>query len=137
MSLAAGPTSRDVPALNVVYKLVEIERNGHVDFKSKFSEEKVYLPGRKQIFRFSAGVQYDHDVLARSCEEFPEGVPLLHPVMRDGRRLKPRPCLQDARSNALANLARLPDPHHALRNAPAYPVAKSEALLNLLEEVRE
>ena len=130
-------TSRDVPALNVVYKLVELERNGHVDYKSKFSEDKVYLPGRKQVFRFSAGAHYHHDTIARSSEDFPEGAPLLHPVMRDGRRLKSRPCLQDARANALANLARLPEPYHALRNAPAYPVVKSEALLHLLEEVRE
>ena len=30
-----------------------------------------------------------------------------------------------------------PGPDHALRNAPGYPVAKSEALQRLLEEVRE
>ena len=130
-------TSRDVPALSVVYKLVEIERDGHVDYKSKFSEEKFYLPGRKQVFRFSAGAHYHHDMIARSCEEPSEGTPLLHPVMRDGRRLRPRPRLQDARANVLANLDRLPEPYHALQNAPAFPVAKSEALLRLLEEVRE
>ncbi len=39
-------TSRDVPALSVVYKLVETERNGQVEYKAKFSEEKVYCPGR-------------------------------------------------------------------------------------------
>jgi nicotinate phosphoribosyltransferase len=130
-------TSRDVPALGVVYKLVEIERDGHVDYKSKFSEEKFYLPGRKQVFRFSASTHYHHDMIARSCEEPSEGTPLLHPVMRDGRRLRPRPCLQDARANVLANLDRLPAAYHALQNAPAFPVAKSEALLRLLEEVRE
>jgi nicotinate phosphoribosyltransferase len=130
-------TSRDVPALNVVYKLVEIEHNGRVDYKSKFSEEKVYSPGRKQVFRFSVGDHYDHDMITRSQEEPAEGIPLLHPVMRGGRRLASRPCLQDARSKALANLDRLPEPYHALRNWPVYPVAKSEALQSLLEEVSE
>jgi nicotinate phosphoribosyltransferase len=130
-------TSRDVPALSVVYKLVEIEHNGQVDYKSKFSEEKVYSPGRKQVFRFSAGAHYHHDLITRSREEPSEGTPLLHPVMRHGRRLRSRPCLQDARTNVLANLDRLPEPYHALRNAPGYPVAKSEALQRLLEEVRE
>ncbi len=130
-------TSRDVPALNVVYKLVEIEHNGQVDYKSKFSEDKVYSPGRKQVFRFSAGGHYHHDLITRSREEPSEGTPLLHPVMRNGRRLRSRPCLQDARTNVLANLDRLPEPYHALRNAPGYPVAKSEALQRLLEEVRE
>jgi nicotinate phosphoribosyltransferase len=130
-------TSRDVPALSVVYKLVEIEHNGRVNYKSKFSEEKVYSPGRKQVFRFSAGDHYDHDMITRSHEEPAEGIPLLHPVMRGGRRLTSRPCLQDARTKVLAHLDRLPEPYHALRNAPAYPVAKSEALQHLLEEVRE
>ncbi|HYA63952.1 MAG TPA: nicotinate phosphoribosyltransferase [Candidatus Sulfotelmatobacter sp.] len=130
-------TSRDVPALSVVYKLVETERNGRVEHKSKFSEEKVYWPGRKQIFRFSEGAQYHHDVIARSSENFSGGAPLLRPVMRHGHRLRPRARLQDSRTNALANLELLPEPYHALRDAPAYPVAKSEALQRLLEEVHE
>jgi nicotinate phosphoribosyltransferase len=130
-------TSRDVPALNVVYKLVEIEHDGHVDYKSKFSEEKAYSPGRKQVFRSSAGAHYHHDLITRSHEEPSEGTALLHPVMRDGRRLRSRPCLREARTNVLANLDCLPEAYHALRNAPSYPVAKSEALQRLLEEVRE
>ena len=130
-------TSRDVPALGVVYKLVEIEHNGRVNYKSKFSEDKVYSPGRKQVFRFLTGDHYDHDMITRSHEEPAEGIPLLHPVMRGGRRLTSRPCLRDARTKVLANLDRLPEPYHALRNALAYPVAKSEALQRLLEEVRE
>jgi len=130
-------TSRDTPALNVVYKLVEIERDGHVDYKSKFSEKKVYSPGRKQVFRFSDGAQYHHDLITRCGEEPSGGTPLLQPVMRHGQRLRPRPRLQDSRANALANLVRLPEPYHALRDALAYPVAKSEALQRLLEEVRE
>jgi nicotinate phosphoribosyltransferase len=130
-------TSRDVPALSVVYKLVEIEHNGRVDYKSKFSEEKFYSPGRKQVFRFSVGGQYHHDVIGRSSEKPSGGTPLLHPVMRHGQRLRPRPRLQDSRTNVLANLDCLPEPYHALRDAPGYPVAKSEALQRLLEEVRE
>ena len=130
-------TSRDVPALSVVYKLVETEQNGRVEYKSKFSEEKVYLPGRKQVFRFSEGVKYHHDVIARFDEEPYGGTPLLRPVMRHGLRLRPRPRLQDARINVLANLDLLPEPYHALQDAPAYPVAKSEALVHLLEEVHQ
>lgn len=130
-------TSRDVPALGVVYKLVEIEHNGHVEYKTKFSEEKVYMPGRKQVFRFMDGAKYGHDLITRSTEEPSGGAPLLHPVMRDGRRLKSRPRIQDSRASVLADLDRLPESYHALRDAPAYPVAKSEALQQLLEEVRD
>jgi nicotinate phosphoribosyltransferase len=130
-------TSRDVPALGVVYKLVEIEQDGRVDYKTKFSEEKVYMPGRKQVYRFSEGDQYHHDLITRSAEQPSGGVPLLHPVMRDGQRLKSPSHIQDSRAGVLANLGRLPEPFQALRNAPAYPVAKSEALVRLLEEFRD
>jgi nicotinate phosphoribosyltransferase len=130
-------TSRDVPALSVVYKLVETEHNGHVEYKSKFSEEKVYWPGRKQVFRFSSGPQYDHDLIARAVEKPPGGTPLLYPLMCDGRRLRPTQRVQDLRTKALANLDRLPEAYHALQDAPEFPVAKSAALQSLLEEVRE
>jgi nicotinate phosphoribosyltransferase len=130
-------TSRDVPALSVVYKLVETERGGQVDYKTKFSEDKVYWPGRKQVFRFSSAGRYHHDLIARR-EEKPSGAaPLLQPVMRGGRRLRPRPTLPDCRAAVLAALDCLPEPYHALQQAPLYPVAKSEALQRLLEDVRE
>jgi nicotinate phosphoribosyltransferase len=130
-------TSRDVPALSVVYKLVETERDGNVEYKSKFSEEKVYLPGRKQVFRFYRGTQFHHDLIACANEKPPEGTPLLSPVMRQGRRVKSRARLRDSRIGVLASLDLLPEAHHALQNAPVYPVAKSKALQRLLEEVHE
>jgi nicotinate phosphoribosyltransferase len=108
-----------------------------VEYKSKFSEEKVYSPGRKQVFRFSDGAQYHHDLIARSSEKPSGGTPLLHPVMRQGRRLRSRPRLQDSRINVLADLDLLPEPYHALHDAPTYPVGKSEALQRLLEEIRQ
>jgi nicotinate phosphoribosyltransferase len=130
-------TSRDVPALGVVYKLVETERHGQVEYKTKFSERKVHLPGRKQVFRFSRDGQYDHDLIARSSENYPDGVALLHPVMKNGRRLGARHSLDELRSGTLKNLAHLPEKYKVLRNAPAYPVLKSSALERLLDEVRD
>jgi len=129
-------TSRDVPALSVVYKLVETEAGGIVAPKTKFSEEKVYWPGRKQVFRFSEGGHYHHDLLARVQEAYPEAAPLLEPVMRAGRRLAPAPPVKQIRERTLANLACLPEAYLALRGAPIYPVEKSAALDQLLEEVR-
>ncbi len=129
-------TSRDVPALSVVYKLVETETGGVVEPKTKFSEEKVYWPGRKQVFRFSQGGQYHHDLLACAQEDYPEASPLLEPVMRGGRRLAPAPPVKQIRERTLANLACLPEAYQALRGAPAYPVEKSAGLDQLLEEIR-
>ena len=129
-------TSRDVPALSVVYKLVETERNGRVEYKAKFSEEKVYCPGRKQVFRFAQDGKYVHDVLARSDESYPEAEALLHPLMRDGRTLNARRPASAIRQAVLASMERLPEKYHALRDAPGYPVKKSDALIQLFEEVR-
>ncbi len=129
-------TSRDVPALSVVYKLVETEKSGVVEPKTKFSEEKVYWPGRKQVFRFSQHGKYHHDLLARAEEEYPAASPLLQTVMKAGRRLAPAPPVKEIRELTLANLACLPEAYHSLREAPAYPVEKSVGLERLLEEVR-
>jgi len=129
-------TSRDVPALSVVYKLVETETGGVPEPKTKFSEEKVYWPGRKQVFRFSQGGYYHHDLLVCAQEDYPEASPLLEPVMRAGRRLAPAPPVKQIRERTLANLTCLPDAYRALRGAPAYPVEKSAGLDRLLEEIR-
>ncbi|HZP02169.1 MAG TPA: nicotinate phosphoribosyltransferase [Terriglobia bacterium] len=129
-------TSRDVPALSVVYKLVETERGGHVEPKTKLSEEKVYYPGRKQVFRYSINGQYHHDLVARANEYWPDAEPLLRPLMKEGRRLDSPVPLGELRSRTLRNLRRLPNEYKALRSAPAYPVLKSEALERLLESVR-
>ena len=129
-------TSRDVPALSVVYKLVETERAGRTEYKTKFSDQKVHWPGRKQVFRFSPGGQFHHDVLARAGEDFPGGSSLLEPVMLNGRRTASPPPLAEVRARALANLERLPERYRRLRDAPSYPVIKSPALEQLLDEVR-
>jgi nicotinate phosphoribosyltransferase len=107
-----------------------------VEPKTKFSEEKVYWPGRKQVFRFSQGGQYHHDLLARAQEDYPQASPLLAPVMRAGRRLAPAPPVKQIRERTLAHLACLPDAYRALRAAPVYPVEKSAGLDQLLEEIR-
>ncbi len=130
-------TSRDVPTLSVVYKLVEIEHDGRTEYKTKFSEQKVYSPGRKQVFRFSRDKQYDRDLIACCGEDHPEAEALLHPVMRGGRRLDPPAPIQTVRARTLAQLERLPEPYHSLRRAATYPVAKSAQLERLLKEVRE
>ncbi len=130
-------TSKDFPALGVVYKLVETEQNGRREYQTKLSEEKVYSPGKKQIFRFPRLGPYAYDVLARATENFPEGTPLLKLAMRQGRRLTAPAPTVELRARTLRELDRLPAAYHALHNAPRYPVRKSPALERLLEQVLE
>ncbi|HXJ93061.1 MAG TPA: nicotinate phosphoribosyltransferase [Terriglobia bacterium] len=134
-------TSRDVPALGVVYKLVEVEHDGQVEYKTKFSEQKAHWPGRKQIFRFSRtdgdGRQiFHHDLITCCGEDHPEGAPLLEPVMRAGHRLEPPHPIREARARALAGLERLPERYKSLHDGPRYPVGYSARLERLREEVR-
>jgi len=130
-------TSRDVPALSVVYKLVEMIREGRTEMATKFSDQKVYWPGRKQVFRFSKEGSYDYDLLGRAEEKVPEGAPLLKPALREGRRVRAARPLAEIRADTLRHLDLLPEVYHALEGAPAYPVEKSASLDRLLEEARE
>jgi nicotinate phosphoribosyltransferase len=137
-------TSRDVPALGVIYKLVEAECGDGVEPKTKFSEHKAYWPGRKQVFRFSRPEQssdrapmFHHDLIACAGEEHPDAEPLLELVMQGGRRIDRQPRIEEMRTRTLAGLDRLPQRYQSLINGERYPVAISARLERLLEEVRK
>jgi len=134
-------TSRDVPALGVVYKLVEIEHDGRVEYKTKFSEHKAHWPGRKQVFRFSRPDRdgrpiFHHDLITCCGEDYPEGTPLLEPVMHGGERLEPSHPISQARERALAGLERLPERYKSLHDGTRYPVGHSAKLERLREDLR-
>jgi nicotinate phosphoribosyltransferase len=129
-------TSRDVPALSVVYKLVETERNGQVEYKTNFSDQKVHWPGRKQVYRFSRAGQFVEDVVSRASERYDDAEPLLAPAMRNGKRARAQQPLEEIQARVLASLECLPERYRALRGTPTYPVRKSDALESLLEQVR-
>ncbi|HEY5618538.1 MAG TPA: nicotinate phosphoribosyltransferase [Vicinamibacterales bacterium] len=98
--------SRDAPALDIAYKLVEYAGRGRL----KLSTGKAVLPGRKQIFRVELDGVADHDVLGR-YDESPCGRPLMQHVVKGGERLPAgRVSLNDARASARHELDRLP-PH--------------------------
>jgi nicotinate phosphoribosyltransferase len=117
--------SRDAPALDIAYKLVEYAGRGRL----KLSPGKAVLPGRKQIFRVEHDGLADHDVLGRHDDTSP-GRPLLRPMMKDGARLpEAHETLDDARARRRSELARLPARIRGLAPAqPAYRVDISPAL---------
>ncbi len=136
-------TSRDVPALGVIYKLVEAECGDGVEPKTKFSEHKAYWPGRKQVFRFSRpepsggrAPMFHHDLIACAGEEHPEADPLLELVMQGGRRIDRHPRIEEMRSRTLGGLDRLPPRYQSLIDGERYPVVVSARLERLLEDVR-
>ncbi|MBM4049574.1 MAG: nicotinate phosphoribosyltransferase [Planctomycetes bacterium] len=126
-------TSKDCPALQGVYKLVEQESGGQTKPRLKRSPEKASYPGKKQVFRRSdrAGL-YGGDVIALHSEQLP-GDPLLTSVMRDGQLAADLPSLTAIQRRAKDGLARLPDRFKRLTDAPAYAVTRSDALERLRE----
>jgi nicotinate phosphoribosyltransferase len=122
-------TSRDAPALGGVYKLVELERAGRHEPKMKLSSEKATYPYRKQVWReVSDTGLFRQDVIAAVDETGLAGVPLLKPVMRNGELLGPLPTLTTTQQYAKEQLAALPPPCKALREAAAYSVEFSAEL---------
>jgi len=92
-------------------------------------------PGRKQVFRRQDGagaIVGDTLALAGDAQA---GAPLLQPVMRDGRRLRPAEPLADIRRRTLAELGRLPVPLRGLAPAGAFPVTVADSLRDLANEV--
>lgn len=129
--------SRDAPALNGIYKMVEIAHDGVIRSTAKFSDSKTTLPGRKQVFRRkTAEGSLDHDVLGLETEAYAGTKSLLRPVMKNGQLLAPLPSLPAIRAHAAAELASLPESLKALDEFSRYEVRKSKPLALLLESLR-
>jgi len=135
-------TSSDAPSLGVIYKLVQVERDGQVHNAAKFSEEKHTYPGRKQVFRFNdAEGIYSRDIIGLEEETFAEAEPLLVPVMQQGRRLETtaqNAAVQAGRRRFIAARECLPKLIRALRPAEEpFPVRYSARLEELSVRVRQ
>jgi nicotinate phosphoribosyltransferase len=125
--------STDAPALDIVYKLTEYGGAGRM----KFSTDKRFLPGRKQVFRHVQHETVMRDVIGRHGEALP-GAPLLKQVMRGGVRLSPVEPLSVTQTRCLAEVARLPAALRALTPAGRpFEAEVSPALAELERKVAE
>lgn len=125
-------TSQDVPAFDCAYKLQEYDGLA----RRKTSEGKATWPGRKQVYRLLD--RHDHlegDILALADETPPPGIPLLRPVLRQGRQTGPEETLEVIAARTRAQLDCLPEPLRHLRSTPAPLVVPSAGLFDLAEEV--
>jgi nicotinate phosphoribosyltransferase len=117
-------TSRDAPALAMVYKLVELDGEG----KYKLSPAKKTYPMAKQVFRRrDADGRFAGDHVTRA-DESAEGEPLLVPIVRGGKLVQPLPSLEDIRARCRDQLASLPARLLPLDAQPDYPITYSDAL---------
>ena len=124
--------SADAPYIDSVYKLVEYDGRPVM----KLSSAKVSPPGRKQVWRLDDGEH--HDVLTLRDEDGPAGaVPLLEPVMREGRRLAASPSIAEARSRFERDLDNVPQKARRLTHPEHVAVTHSEALRTLTDSTRD
>lgn len=130
-------TSKDAPSLGAVYKLVELKQGGERRYTAKFSEDKATYPGTKQVFRFSDSKgNFERDVIGCAGEKRKDAEALLMCMMKNGRRLEPKPALANIREYARQSLSRLPQRYRELQAADRYPVEVSGELERLREEVQ-
>ncbi len=126
-------TSSDAPALSAVYKLVELEVGGAHTYTAKYSEDKITVPGAKQIYRSA-----DHDLIAlqTECSDTFTGQPLVRPVLIHGRPIEPLPDAKTIRGRALSQIAKLPAELLRIDASADYPVQHTDRLLQLSETLR-
>ena len=131
-------TPGDAPHLNMVYKLVEVERDGRVHEAAKLTQAKVTYPGQKQVFRFiGAHGEFTGDRIALASETVAHAEPQLIEVMRGGKRIVKPSTTLESRERCSAGLARLPERYRQLRRDVVYPVSYSERLEKLLEKLKK
>jgi nicotinate phosphoribosyltransferase len=123
-------TSGDAPSLDIVYKLVEDDGKPVM----KTSTGKLTLPGRKQVFRTSAGDSLAGDTIALADEHGVEGGAVLEQAMRSGSRTRSAESLHALRRRTLDGLDALPARLRSIDGhaTPAYPVRRSGRLDELV-----
>jgi nicotinate phosphoribosyltransferase len=123
-------TSADAPAMSATYKVVELDIQGIKRFTAKYSEDKVSVPGAKQVFRAP-----ERDVIARSGE-CGNGEALLRPVLLGGKLVEPLPTIEQARARAVESIAKLAPELRGLDVAPPRNVIYSRELRDLMDRTR-
>ena len=142
-------------ALDGVYKIAV--DNGTPVMKISENIQKMTLPGRKNVVRYTNGEGlFAGDAIILEEEEgmperfyhplFPEkskdvsgaeGERLLRPVMREGQVVVPPEGPAAAAARARRRLQHLDDSHKRFENPHIYKVGISEALMRLRDEVKE
>ncbi len=123
-------TSADAPAMNAIYKLVELDIQGIHRFTAKYSPDKSTVPGAKQVFRSP-----ERDVIARSGE-CGSGEALLRPVILAGNLIEPLPTLEHARRRAAESIAALAPALRRLEATEPHNVVYSRELRELMDRTR-
>jgi nicotinate phosphoribosyltransferase len=117
-------TSRDEPAMSMVYKLVALEGRG----KIKLSPGKKTYPLAKQVWRRRDESRTFLGDFVTRADEVSDGEPLLVPIVRSGRLVDGLPSLDEIRARCREQVASLPRQLRGLDSQGSYPIGYSDAL---------
>ena len=131
-------TSFDAPALQGVYKMVEIKEADKTEYRAKFSRNKVTLPGRKQVWRFyDAQGKLSHDLISGKEEDFNgRAEPLIRQYIKYGQLIRQPAEVNAIRPQVQENLRKLPKKILDLNRKQSYTVKISGELEKLLEHLK-
>ena len=132
--------SRDVPALDLTYKLVQTQDiQGTISYKAKLSQGKHTVPGRKQVFRFfDKREKMIKDRIGLFTERPPaNSLPLLKPILKEGRPCSSMPSLEKIRQKVQDGLASIPKKFKDILRVHKYPVEYSSQILHLKDRIKK
>jgi nicotinate phosphoribosyltransferase len=150
-SIAAGQPDA---ALDGVYKLNQV--NGTPRIKLSENLQKITLPGKKQVYRYTdengffsadAIVSWNDPAPGKMVHPFdPEkyiildpayAQPLLHKVMENGKKIIPSQSPQEVAAYCSKQLQQLPEEHKRFNNPHIYKIGISEPLQLLRNDLRK
>jgi len=128
-------TSSDDPTIAGVYKLIEYNNKP----KIKISEEKLTLPGKKQIYRiYDKQGEFIEDFLTLDSEPAPpNSEALLILVMKEGRLIMELPNLNNIQQYYNENIEKLPNKYKELEENQIFKVRISKKLSDLTNSLTE
>ena len=117
-------TSRDAPAISMVYKLVELDGVGRI----KRSAGKKTYPLAKQVHRLrDLDGRFRLDRVTKA-DESSDGEALLVPILEGGQLVSPLPRLDAIRDYCRGQREALPDRLRGVDAEPSYPLEYGDAL---------
>ncbi len=129
-------TSKDVPALGGVYKLVEQEEGGKLIPKMKFSEDKATYPAKKQVYRsLNNNGRFKKDIIGLVNEKY-DAKSLLLPIIKKGKVLYKMPTIHEIQKVTKGNISQLPDRFKRLDCKTSYPVTISRRLKQIRDKFK-
>jgi len=127
-----------ISALNGVYKMVEkTDKRGKSPPKIRTSEDKILLPGRKQVYRKIVDGKFFGDLIALWDEKpkYSGLTPLLIPVIRGGKLVYKFPEVSEIKECCSEQLAMLPEEYKGLHENISYPISISPTLSEATDEL--